>query len=344
MERTDRIVLPDLRYPFAPAISDHAESAHEGTVGWARGFGLLPEEHAYRLFEATGIGRLAARTHPTAAPEDLRLISDWYAWLFFRDDVGDATEASERPDELSAADGRSLAVLEGAKPAGTDGPLVHALADLKGRLREYLRANHLSEVWMRRFVRAVRTHLEATLWEAANRSRGAVPDLPSYVRMRPLTGGLFIVTELTEIIEGVHLPREMREHRAVRRLSEASHNVACWANDLLSLEKELGLKEVNNLVVVLQKEYCLGLQAAADRAGEMHDAEVRAFVASEAHLPSLTPAVDANLARYAESLRHRMRGILDWSRETERYRAGRRSEAPSESTLEVDLTTPSRRR
>ncbi len=329
----ERVILPELYCPFSPAINEHAEEVQENTVKWTRNFGLLPGERAYKLFGATGIGRLAARTHPGLSRDDLRLVCDWYTWLFLRDDKGDESEVGRRPDELSAVDNRFLDVLAGGEPDIRDEPLVYALHDLRERLDDRRRSNGLSNVWMRRFVRAFRQHLEATLWEAANRSRGVAPDLTSYLRMRPLTGGLSIITELMEVIEGNHLPQVVREHVAVRRVTEASHNIVCWANDILSLEKELACAEVNNLVLVLHHTEGLDLQRAIDRAAEMHDAEMRTLVERAERFPSFGETLDTDLGRYVSSLQHRIRGVLDWSYESGRYRTR------SETTVVAVATT-----
>ena len=315
----ERVILPELYCPFPPAVSEHAEEVQENTVNWTRSFGLLPEQ-AYSMFEETGLGRLAARTHPDLSSGDLQLVSEWYTWLFLRDDKGDESEVGRHPNELSELDNRFLDVLAGGEPNVRDEPLVHALHDLRWRLEERLRSNALSGVWMRRFVRTFRGHLEATLWEAANRARDVVPDLESYLRMRPLTGGLSIITELMEIIEGNHLPQEVREHGAVRRVTEASHNIVCWANDILSLEKELRCNEVNNLILVLHHKRGFGLQQAIDQAAEMHDAEMHALVRQAENFPLFGGPLDGNLERYVSSLRHRIRGVLDWSYESGRYR------------------------
>jgi 5-epi-alpha-selinene synthase len=341
MEHTERVVLPELYCPFSPAISEHADAIHTSTVEWAQRFDLTPGWKASKLFDATGIGYLVARTHPDAALDELRLISDWYAWLFLQDDMRDESETGKRPDELSSIDDRFLDILEGAELGILDEPLTCALHDLRERLGERLRVNVLSDVWMRRFVRTVRGHLEATLWEATNRRRLIVPELDSYVRMRPMTGGLSIVTELVEIVEGVHLPAEVREHRTVVRLTEASHNVVCWANDILSLAKELRTGEVNNLIVVLRGEYGLTLQQAIDLAAEMHDAEVIDFVHASTLIPSFGAEVDGALDRYVAALRARMRGVLDWAYESGRYGA------TSSRTFTIsanDLTTAHRSR
>lgn len=319
MQGLERTVRTELYCPFAPAISQHAEALQRHTVGWVRRFALLPNEPAYRKFEAAGLGRLVGRTHPHAGWEQLQLISDWHAWLFLRDDKGDDSGASDRPHELSVADNRLLAILEGAQTVPSDDPLAHALYDLRGRLVACLHENVLPVASMRRFVRVVRDHLEATLWEASNRARGVPPDVATYVRMRPLTGGLAIITELVEIIEGGHLPIELREHDTVRRLTTASHNVVCWANDIVSLEKELRNGEVNNLVVVLSEDRGLTLQEAVDRVVDLHNGEMRTFVDLAARIPTFWPEADVNLQLYISSLRARIRGVLDWSFESSRY-------------------------
>lgn len=329
--------LPKLYCPFPSAINEHANTAHQGTVDWARRFELLRNERAYRAFDDMGLGRLTARTHPDSLPDVLQLITDWHTWLFIRDDLGDESMIGRRPRELSALDSRFLNVLEGTKPTVRDEPLTHALCNLRGRLQQM----SPTVAGMRRLVHAVGEHLEATLWEAANRAREVVPDLDSYVRMRPLTGGLSIVTELTEIVEGNHLPTEVRKHDKISRLTEASHDIVCWANDILSLEKELNRGEVNNLVMVLHNEGGLTLQEAVDRAAEMHNTETRVFVRLSAQLPSYGAEVDANLGRYLSGLCARMRGVLDWTYESVRYRVAERG------TLVVPAnasTTASRRR
>lgn len=319
MQQLERAVWSELYCPFAPAMSRHADAVQRHTVGWVRRFALLPDESAYKKFEAAGLGRLVGRTHPHAECEQLQLISDWHAWLFLRDDKGDESEAADRPYELSTADNHLLDVLEGAQAASSEDPLAHALYDLRGRLVACLRENALPVAWMRRFVRVVREHLEATLWEASNRARGIPPDVATYVRMRPLTGGLAIITELVEIIEGRHLPIELREHDAVRRLTTASHNIVCWANDVISLEKELRNGEVNNLVVVLSEVEGITLREAADRVVDLHNAEMGTFVDLAARIPTFWPEADANLQLYISSLRARIRGVLDWSSESSRY-------------------------
>lgn len=77
--------------------------------------------------------------------------------------------------------------------------------------------------------------------------------------------------------------------------------------------------DVHNLVLILQHEQDLPLQAAFDRAIEMHNAEVRVFIDSASRLRQLDGPVDDVLRRFVTILETRMRGFLDRARESGRY-------------------------
>lgn len=325
----EQIVVPDLFCPFASVVNTHAEEVQEETLQWASSFGLLPDEQSSRTFRAAAIGKLAARFHPFAPREELRLISDFYAWMFLQDDRRDESEVGWRPGRLFDDDRRSLEVLRGDEPTRRDGLSVHALRNLRDRLS--FRAP--GPMWMRRFVRGVENHFDATAWEASNRALGIVPDPDTYTRMRPLTAGLAIDDELIELTGEARLFGGAREHPTVRRLTLTSHKAVCWANDAISLEKELAHSDVHNLVLVLAHAEDLGLQEAIDRVAGLYDVEIRAFVRLSSHLPSFGAAVDEHLRRYVVTLQARIRGHLDWSRESARYWRRAKKEPGSEARV-----------
>lgn len=309
--------LPELYCPFPPALSPHAGAVHGATSKWARRFGLASGGSVLRRIEVGKLGFLAGRFHPEAPRDELQLVSDLYLWMFLRDDRCDESELGEDPELLASTDSRFLDILGGARPRGEDDPLGHALHDLGRRVV----SKAPSALWLRRFVRSVRAHFDSTLWETANRAEGSTPDLATYARMRPVTGGMHVDACLIEMTRRMVLPSDVLGHPAVRYLTRASNNAVCWANDLFSLEKELKSGDVHNLVVVLRDAHGLTLPEAVERATEMHDAEVGGFLEAESRLPSFGAAIDANLERYLSGLRARMRGNLDWSLESGRYAA-----------------------
>lgn len=309
-------LLPKLFSPFPSRINPHADEVHERTIEWLHSFRVFKDEVAYKRFHATKIGRLAARFHPDASPETLLLVSKWYAWMFFRDDQRDESELGEQPELLTASNDWFIRILEGSKPDDGDDALALALWDLRVQAWE---ETHLG-AWMDRFIGSIREHFESTVWEAANRSRGAIPDIDSYIRMRPVTGGLNVDTQFIEIAEHARLPATVRGNPILQTLTRTSNNSVCWANDIFSLKKEAQSNEVHNLVLILEHEENLTQEAAVVRAIEMHNAEVKTFVEA---IPQLWASVgeqpNENLERFVEVLMTRMRGFLDWANESGRY-------------------------
>jgi 5-epi-alpha-selinene synthase len=312
----DWAALPALYVPFPSAINERADSVHRSSTEWLRRFLVLANETAYRRFSGIKIGRLAARFHPEAPLDALQLISHWYGWMFFWDDQRDETEIGKQPGSLAARKLSFLEVLTGSGLPESDA-LVHALWDL----RERELAKVATESWMSRFFGSVEERFASTFWEATNRTLGITPDIDSYVRMRPVTGGLNIDTQFIEIAEHAYPSPEIWRNDSFRRMVLASNNAVCWANDIFSLEKEIRRNDVHNLVLILQQEEDLTLPAAVDGAIEMHNAEVRVFIDSASQLQQSDGAVDDELRRFVTILQTRMRGFVDWAHESGRYRS-----------------------
>jgi 5-epi-alpha-selinene synthase len=306
--------ITDFYCPFASPANPYADDAHHGTVRWVEQFRLVPEALLPHI-EATRIGLLAARFHPNAPKDALQLVSDWYIWMFLWDDLRDESMLGQTPKELVALGGRYLEILRGKEPLPEEDGLAHSFADLRDRLVSMVGTG----VWMRRFVRVVQEHFDATVWESVNRARGASPDLPTYVRMRPITGGLRLDAALVEVAEGMRLPPEVRNHTNVERLTTASNNAICFFNDIVSLDKEITQGDVHNLVLILKEADNLTVPMAIERAVKMHNDEIRRFMELRSQLPSYREPIEANLQRYVETMAARTRGHLEWALGSGRY-------------------------
>jgi 5-epi-alpha-selinene synthase len=326
-----QIVLPEFRYPFPSVVNHHADLIHHETSSWAQRFLCGTDHVMYHRIATSNIGWLAARFHPSAPRDALQLVSDWYAWGFVHDDLCDETGLGKNPAQMMALHARCVEILHGGTPTRVDHRLTHGLWDLRKRL-----STLASTIWMRRFTRSIKDYLDATVWEAINRVQGTIPDLETYLVMRRLTNALQTDTCLIELAEATHLPPVVFKHQHLQRLLQASENIVAWSNDIVSLAKEMQCGDVHNLVLVLQHADGCSLQAAVDRAAEMHNTELRVFLDLESRLPSFSVAVDRNVASYAAVLRARIRGSLDWASTSGRYR---QHAPPSTSTsLAFDTT------
>jgi len=314
--------LPSLYCPFPQALSPFVQDAEQHTAEWVRQFNLLPDPVAFRQFCMARFGSLAAATHPHASRAALDLIADWCSWLFILDDQCDESGLGARPNDLAALHRRLLAVFRGTEPGINDESLAHGLYDL--RLRTLAYGNSAS---MRRFTAELRKYFAAGFWEASNRARSAIPDMAGYIAMRPYTGGIFAYIELLTATSGVELPPKVRKHPTVQQLTRLANNVICWANDILSYEREQAQGDIHNLVLVVQQEQRLALPQAVERVTARHDAEMLAFLAAEAALPRFSPAIDTALNHYVEILRNLIRGSFDWAYATARHASMERAVA-----------------
>ncbi len=326
-----RISVPELYCPFPPAMNPAAEAVQDHTLAWARKHALVRDEAAYERLRRSRFGYLAARAYPEATLSRLSIASDWNTWLFVMDDECDESGIGRRPKRLGILHRRLNGLLTGdaiprlrERPGRIDVPLSHALCDLRDRMRALM-----TRAWMTRFVQSVVEYFESSEWEAENRERGLWPDAATYIRMRPYTGGLYTDIELIELTEGIDLPIVVRNHPALERLALLTNNVVCWSNDIFSLQKERAHRDMHNLALILHHHEGITEQAAVDRVAELIKGQVQRFIALEARLPQFGPSIDVAVRRFVAVLRAWMRGNLDWSRETGRYRSAEAQTPPS---------------
>lgn len=307
------IEFPKLYCPFPGAINQHAETVNNHTLAWVKAFSLVPDEDNFERLVKSKFGWLAARAYPNASLEALKIVSDWNTWLFIRDDQCDESGLGRDPVLLASIHAGLLDILSGRTPGQGDSPLAYALSDIRGRLLQ-----KADPAWMCRFIVSVVEYFESSVWEAHNRADGLIPDTETYILMRPYTGGLYTDIDLIDITEDIYLPLHVRKSDVVQRLALMANNVVCWSNDIISFAKESRHHDVHNLVTTLRLTQPT-LQKAIDRAAGLTNAEVNAFIELQAHLPSYTPEIDADLQRFVAVLRSWMRGNLDWAYDSGRY-------------------------
>lgn len=309
-----QIVLPSLYCPFPSRLNTLVEIAEQHTIEWVQRFELVTDDTALERFKAAKFAWLAARAYPTAPLEALLLVADWNVWLFIHDDQCDEAGIGKQPAQLAHLYKRLRDILCGALPPATDTALVYGLYDLWQRMQQLSSAQ-----WCKRFFCSVDNYFDSCIWEAENRTAGHIPDIATYIRMRPFAGALNTDVDLIEPCEHIYLPSAVYEHQVVRYLTLACNNIVCWSNDIISLEKEQKSGDMHNLVIVVQHERGCSWQEAVDCVAEMHNAEVQKFVQVAQQLPPFGADIDAELARYIAILCAWMRGNLDWAFDTGRY-------------------------
>jgi 5-epi-alpha-selinene synthase len=309
----------ELICPFMSALNTGTQAAHEQTREWANGFGLVRNADIRRQVLTERFTWLVGGFYPWAQPRELQLISDFTSWLFWHDDVCDETALGEDPAALGLRFDQLLGVFARRAPAGRDDPFAAAFGDLGERFA----AAAPTQGWLARMVASLQQYFEGCVWEAGNRRHGRVPGVAHYIDLRPFAGGMYIYRDFVELVARAELPLAVRAHSDVQRLHQITLNVACWHNDLFSLDKELARGDVHNLVLVIAREHGVSLGDARAQAVSLCNREVAAFAATAGRVPSFGVEVDAQVAGHTRALGALMRGNLDWSLGTDRYRPAR---------------------
>jgi hypothetical protein len=190
-----------------------------------------------------------------------------------------------------------------------------ALADLLERLRARGLREGLEDPVDRRLVAVMREFFFASIREISYQRRGECPTFPEYVEMRSVTGGLDILTFVLAALDGVRLPKRLLEQPSVRRLTAASHNICCWHNDLVSLNKEIASGEVHNLIIVLERDpeaTCSSLPEAVDMAERMIREEIETFLELEEEIYTADEPWHRAAAWYVRMLHNRVGGVIVW--------------------------------
>ena len=307
----------NLFYPIPSAINPNSQEAGKRMLDWAVELGLIGSSPALQRRYAQN-GLLMGRAYPSASPEALQIATDWSGWLCFLDDRCDEGDLRRRPDELQRIHADYLAILEdGALPRAGDA-LGRALYDLRGRM---LRRG--SRAWLMSFADDVKQYFDANRWEASNRAAGLTPGFMAYRSMRPYTSAVYTCFALLPITDGLEYSEALGRDRAIQELARLASLVISYCNDLQSLGKELRHGDVHNAVIVLMAERGLTQAKAVELVTELHNQEMRAFLALEEQV------VEGGFSRYGQRrelagcLRSWMRGNFDWGNMTHRYHAQR---------------------
>jgi 5-epi-alpha-selinene synthase len=320
----NNIKLPVLYWPFPSAINQHCEAAEPHSIEWLRSFNLVKNESAYKILRVTKFGVLVARAYPTVSLEALKILSDYTFWLAIADDEFEKVGISKQPELLEPVHTQLVDILKGrgASLTDTDSPLVLAFRDIWQRL--YQLPNGTSQL-MLHFAKNMEDYFQGVRWEAMNNAQGIMADLATYIEMRTFSIATYTCFSLIQITDGIALPLEVIEHPVLKLLELAANTISIYANDIISVAKEMREGNLHNLVLLLQHSYQISLQEAINRATELHDAEVRNFIELAAQLPSFGAEIDADLQRYILNLRFWVGGLLDWYQVTERYRSNQAS-------------------
>jgi hypothetical protein len=309
-------ILPSAFDVFQPSVNPQVDTAREHLERWVEEHRLVRKEAARRRFAHADFAWFAAVTYPTTDEEGLCLIADWFAWLFLLDDQFDDGMVGRDPERVKELMGQMAAVLvhDGGPRTGRRPAIVEALADLWRRTTP-----RSTPAWRHRFVGHIAEGGLAAFWEAENRVGGVVPDEAAYIVKRRHTGAIYVCMDLIEIAELAEVPARVYGDAAYQDALRSACDVVCWTNDVYSLEKELSVGEYHNLVAVVEHDHGFTREESVRYVVTAIAAEIDRFLEGEGRTLTAFPG-HADTAGNLAGMRSWMRGNLDWSAQTKRYR------------------------
>nr|MDT0661299.1 terpene synthase [Micromonospora sp. DSM 115978] len=307
--------------PIPSRISPHADAAHEWLVDWLRRFDLPMDEKARNRLVQGGFARYAARLYPDASSADLRALAAIFTWFFLVDDACD-DPAGPRPRQVRALRDGVVRLLRGGERGGArsadhafPGPLRRMLRDVWRTPRR-----RMPPRWRDRFVDTVAHHLDGVLVEVSNRAAGRRPTVTEYVALRRATSAAYVSYTLIEFTSGLPVPDAVYHHPAVQAVAATGNDLLSWFNDLVSLRRDMAGAGGHNLILAIAHEQGLPVAEALQVAAERWQRTMHRFVELRAAVPSFGPDLDEPLRHHLDGVANSVRGTIDWSLESGRYR------------------------
>jgi 5-epi-alpha-selinene synthase len=312
----NQLTLPELYCPFPSQVNKYADVLEDYAFDWVLRFDLLANELSYKRFCKSKFFLLSASAYPYCQLEELKVANDWISWLFIWDDHCDVSDLGKKPDVLKVFNNRFLEILKGAELTNQDIPLGYALSDLRQRMLQIGSKKRFSY-----FILAVKNYFDGCVRESANRAQGIVPNFETYPTIRSLSGAMDSVFELIEFCDHLALPDFLRHYEIIKKIKLMANNIVCWANDIVSVFKEMEKGDCHNLVLVLHFQEQMPLEKAIKIAASIHNQEIKKMLYLEEYIPSFGKEVDAEIVKYISGIHTWISGNLDWGSRSARYRS-----------------------
>lgn len=313
-------VFSRLVLPWPARTSPFARRYARAATDLLLGVGLITDDPGDRgARRAQGIVVLDPHVYPYASLERLLVAGAFSQWLFFLDDqYDDDPELGRSPLEVRRIMDRCFEVLSTGRLPPSPTSFARFTLDLRRRLEASCPAG-----WMERFLRNVHAYLfEGSLRTVEYRAQDRVPSTHDYLALRMHDSAVFPAIDMIEVAAGIQLPREVLEHPSIAEMRRLTVRHTAYVNDLFSYQKEVLWNGTPcNLVHVLMHNESVHFEEAVSQIVAMVNGDVRRFLELERGLPGFEPAIADEVHAYLTGMKDWMRGNVEFSLASGRYRA-----------------------
>jgi hypothetical protein len=312
---SEHLTIPALWCPIEPSLNPRHRELDAGCIAWMARMGLASDAAQFQRWSRIKSGELAARTvEPDAAGPGPQFAADHLQWLFTFDDVYcDEGIYGDDPAGMALLIADLMRIVETGSPHLAGLSAMRAMQDLRQRAEAIA-----TPVQISRWVNAMRAYLGYQVWEAAHRARRSVPSVDSYLMARIANGSMPVCTAMLDFTSNFEIAADEAETPAVRALNEMCCALVGLDNDLMSHWKETVRGGGNlNLIDVLAVENRCGKAEAVTLAVSVRERILYRFLRLK---DQIMPSMTSTGERYLTLLASWIRGNIDWSMSSGRYR------------------------
>ncbi|WP_280726622.1 terpene cyclase [Kitasatospora sp. MAA4] len=312
---------PALELPFPSRLSPHRADAEARHRRWLDAHAMLGSRLGAAGYTRWDVPGLASLSYPDCEPDELALATDLMGFYFLFDDQFDGP-LGRRPAQVAAICDELTGVLQGRHPSHLLSPCTRAFEDLWQRITD-----GMSDRWRARAAYNWEWYFASHPAEAAGRLGGQPPDREGYLILRRGTAAMETVLDMVERVGRFEVAPAAFHCPQLRQLRQLAADIPSLTNDVRSYPQEASRGDVNNLVMIVQRERGCTLQEAGSAVLAEAQQMVRRFTQLTDELPRTYRELELRLderqtaQRYADGLSAWLTGYLDWEMSTGRYRA-----------------------
>ncbi len=315
-----QIVTANVYCPFISQVHPLLGGARERAYSWLQQMGLVQSGTGLeQTFRRTSIADYMGYIYPTAGFDELVWLTKFLIWTSFLDILADSLD--EKPliyVRTILSQCASVLTVDRVREPNSQGLLYPELTlSLHDIWREMVSRTPL--YWRQRFSQNLGNYIIAHGEEIENRSRGLIPGLESYNRIRRNTGMAGCLVDLVEYAERCFLPPSVVLSSEIQLLREAASNHMIWVNDVFSRNKESLANDPHNIIIVLQHGEQCSVPEAVEKTCQMISSAAKTVLEIEKRLSTLFSDYADGLRRYVESLKRADAGNCSWHSISSRY-------------------------